>query len=508
MLLCLSVAFLYPLTSGSSEVEHPQSLVAWHQNLAHRDDLDDKTKRRLFRILSTPKDFSEPQPFETLQGGAATVRGDGNRNAFSKPSANLRGSALADFAVGNGIFKKLWTPSPSSTLASDGLGPVFNARACQRCHLKDGRGHPPTQGKYWENGDDAVSFVVGLSLPKESTERLPIGRQLHDFAAPGLKREGRVVVHYTPKTVRYADGHQVTLRVPNYRVSGSHSVLSNQTVLQPRVANQVIGLGLLEAVHAGDILKRADPDDHNGDSVSGRANWTLDRSTGSKVLGRFGWTANQPNLRQQSAAAFSTDMGLSTSLFSDPWGDCALTQVKCRALPHGQGRFSSKTSLEPEVPDVLLDLVTFYVGNLGVPRRRNADDPTVLLGKRVFHETGCASCHTPNYLTRDDETVRAEHRRQLIWPYTDLLLHDMGLDLADKQIDGTAANREWRTPPLWGIGLTKQVSGHTQFLHDGRARSLEEAILWHGGEGEFAQQRFLRLPRAERAALIAFLESL
>lgn len=487
--------------------------------LPHRTDLSLETRQRLAPIVALQNDFSKPQPFEAMSAGAATVRSIPSTDAFSKFSQNLPPARQADFAVGNGVFKKLWTTSPSSTLASDGLGPVYNSRACQRCHLKDGRGHPLPEGRYWENGMTAVSFVLGLSIPSSESSALRaenqaervvpepnLGTQLHDFSVPGLSREGRPMVRYETFEVTLGDGTTVELRKPHYSIVDTVVPPHPDTMISPRVANPMIGLGLLEAIHEADLRELADPDDADGDGISGKLSTSVDVATGKPAIGRFGWKATQPNLRQQSAFAFATDMGLSTSLVDTPQGDCTAAQTTCLSLPNGEGRYAAPD--EPEVPDELLDLVTFYAANLAVPRRRNVDDPTVLRGKELFNEAGCASCHRPAFLTRDDASVPKEHRRQLIWPYTNLLLHDMGEGLADNRPQGNATGREWRTPPLWGIGLTQRVSGHTQFLHDGRARDLTEAILWHGGEAQKSRDAFAAMDKEARGALITFLESL
>ena len=314
------------------------------------------------------------------------------------------------------------------------------------------------------------------------------------------------MVRYETFNVTLGDGTTVELRRPHYTIADTQNPPHPDTMISPRVANPMIGLGLLEAIHEADLRQLADPGDVDGDGISGKLSLGIDVVTGEPAIGRFGWKAPQPNLRQQSAFAFATDMGLSTSLVDAPHGDCTEAQTTCLGLPTGEGRYAAPD--EPEVPDELLDLVTFYAANLAVPRRRDVDDPTVLRGKELFNEAGCASCHRPSFLTRDDASVPKEHRRQLIWPYTDLLLHDMGEGLADNRPQGSATGREWRTTPLWGIGLTQRVSGHTQFLHDGRARNLTEAILWHGGEAQNSRDSFAAMNKDAREALITFLESL
>jgi CxxC motif-containing protein (DUF1111 family) len=330
------------------------------------------------------------------------------------------------------------------------------------------------------------------------------GRQLQDLAVPGLSAEGRMAIRYTEETVTLAGGETVSLRKPGYAVADpAYGPLDPATTLSPRVAPAMIGLGLVEAIPEADILAHADPDDRDGDGISGRAAIVRDRRTGKPALGRFGWKAQNATVRDQSADAFAGDIGLSTPDRPDAHGDCTAAEKTCRAMPTGvQKRLGPE-----EAPDPILDLVTFYSENLAVPARRKASFPETLKGKQVFYEAGCISCHVPKFVTRRDTAEKAQSF-QLIWPYSDFLLHDMGDGLADGQQAGLASGREWRTPPLWGIGLTRTVSGHSFFLHDGRARSLTEAILWHGGEAEKARNAFSSLSKDDRQALITFLESL
>ena len=313
-----------------------------------------------------------------------------------------------------------------------------------------------------------------------------------------------MVISYTEEPVTLKGGDVVSLRRPSYSVADlGYGPFGTDTTISPRVTQAMTGLGLIEAIHPGDILAHADPDDRDGDGVSGRAAIVRDPVTGEKVLGRFGWKAQSATVRQQSADAFVTDIGISTPLSKNSHGDCTQAQVACLGMADGvQARLG-----DTEAPDPVLDLVTFYAENLAVPARRKASFSEILAGKKVFYEMGCISCHIPKFVTRRDAANKA-HAFQLIWPYSDFLLHDMGEGLADGQGVGEAGAKEWRTPPLWGIGLTKTVSGHTFFLHDGRARNLTEAILWHGGEGQTARDRFADLEKADRQALITFLESL
>lgn len=452
---------------------------------------------------------------ESPGGGATTRRSRVNRDAFSQPSQGISFENEGRFRIGNSIFRKFWVTAPSSTDSSDGLGPLYNARGCQNCHLKDGRGHPPAAN--WPE-ETAVSMFLRLSIPPRNEEERRLiaerrvnvipeptyGAQLQNFAVQGVPIEGHMRIDYTDKTVELGDGTRVVLREPKYSVVElGYGALHPETMLSPRVAPQMIGLGLLEAIPEDVIRSRADPDDRDGDGISGRTNevWSIEDQ--KAVLGRFGWKAGNPSIAQQSAEAFAGDIGIANPLMPAAYGDCTSTQTVCLNAPNG----NSARQDGHEVGKELFDLVVFYTQNLAVPPRRRADDPEVLAGKSLFNTIGCASCHVPSTMTG---TVPGQPHlsNQKIWPYTDLLLHDMGEGLADGRPEGIANGREWRTPPLWGIGLTGAVSRHTLLLHDGRARNIEEAILWHGGEAQKARDAYAKLDADERAALVKFVKSL
>jgi CxxC motif-containing protein (DUF1111 family) len=456
------------------------------------------------------------EPGEELPGGAATAVGStDHRDAFSRASGGIGLPGEARFKIGNAIFRKLWVSAPASTKSSDGLGPIYNARGCQNCHLKDGRGRPPAAN--WPH-EAAVSMFLRLSIPPETDEQRRLisehrasviaeptyGGQLQNFAVQGHEAEGQMVIRYEDVPVRLGDGTTITLRKPSYSVAAlAFGPMHPSVLLSPRVAPPMIGLGLLEAVPESAIRAAADPDDADHNGISGRPREVWSREEGRVTLGRFGWKAGSPTVRQQSAVAFAGDMGLSTSLFPSSSGDCTARQAACLAAPSG----NSPGENDPEVGDELLDLVTFYAKNLAVPARRNATSPEVLRGRTLFTSAGCSACHRPSFTTG----IAADQphlSNQAIWPYTDLLLHEMGDGLADHRPEGGATGSEWRTPPLWGIGLTLTVSGHTFFLHDGRARSISEAILWHGGEAQAARDAFARMSKKERDALVAFVNSL
>ncbi|MEO4047621.1 di-heme oxidoredictase family protein [Pseudomonas sp. CAU 1711] len=444
------------------------------------------------------------EPGEALSGGSATVR-QSDHNAFSLPSANLAPSRRLEFAVGNSFFRNPWVIAPSTTTARDGLGPLFNTNACQNCHIKDGRGHPPPA-----NARSAASMLVRLSIAGDDSpahaelrRRLGVvpepvyGGQLQDMSNPGSVPEGKVRVEYDKHPVTLADGSVIELRKPRLLIDQlGYGPLHPDALFSARVAPPMIGLGLLEAIPESAILAAADPDDSDGDGIRGMPNRVWDDARGETVLGRFGWKAGQPGLNQQNAHAFAGDMGLTTGLLARD--DCTAAQVDCRTLPDGGS---------PEVSDNILASVLFYSRNLAVPARRDVDDLEVRRGKQLFTAAGCQKCHTPSFVTATD-AAEPELASQTIRPYTDLLLHDMGEGLADGRPEFLANGRQWRTAPLWGIGLTEAVNGHTQFLHDGRARNLLEAILWHGGEAERSRQAVVDFAAGERDALLAFLNSL
>ncbi|CCN50497.1 putative thiol oxidoreductase [Vibrio nigripulchritudo MADA3029] len=441
--------------------------------------------------------------YDTKSGGNTSVKKDGS-NAFSLPANNLPMTSRLDFSVGNSFFRNPWVQAPASTDARDGLGPLFNTNGCQNCHIKDGRGHPPEEGD-----EHAVSMLVRLSIPAMTPEQkkafimngvIPeptYGGQLQDFALPDAKPEGKVNITYSDVVVTFKDGEQVTLRKPNLTITNlNYGEMHPDTQFSARVAPPMIGLGLLEAIPEETILAMADPEDKNKDGISGKVNRVWDVQAKGFALGRFGWKAGQPNLMQQNAAAFNGDLGLTSALF--PVENCTENQSTCNDLPHGG---------KPEVSEKILNFVEFYSQHLAVPIRRNTRDPQVQLGQAKFAEAGCQSCHAVNIKTAKNDRLPALSE-QIIHPYSDMLLHDMGEGLADNRPEYLANGREWRTQPLWGLGYTKEVNGHTNLLHDGRARNVLEAVLWHGGEAKPAQENVLNMSKKEREALVAFLNSL
>ena len=467
-------------------------------------------------VVRPTSSFTEAEQYELLPAGAATSRKMINADSFSHNSANMAFERELDFKVGNGFFRRIWVSAPASTQAADGLGPLFNARSCQRCHLKDGRGHPPAAN--WPD-DNAVSMLLRLSIPPQTPAQKqaiengqlatipePVyGGQLQDRSIAGIPAEGHIHIEYSEQSAPLNGGETASLRKPVYSVTGlGYGPMHPQTRLSPRIAPPMIGIGFIEVIPNEDILAASDPEDADGDGISGRPNYVWSEKLGRLTLGRFGWKAGKGTVEDQVAAAFSRDIGISTPLFPDAAGECTEFQKECRQAHTG----ASLQYANLEAHGQIVDLVNFYSRNLAVPARRKPADPNVLAGKKLFYKTGCSVCHRPKYITPGNIPGMPEQSRQLIWPYTDLLLHDMGEELADHRPEGRASGREWRTPPLWGIGLTEAVNGHTFFLHDGRARNLLEAILWHGGEAEIAKQTVVDMSPEQRRNLIRFLESL
>jgi CxxC motif-containing protein (DUF1111 family) len=435
------------------------------------------------------------QLLEPNSGGATTVANT-DRHAFSRPAANLDVSKRAAFSIGNAFFNSPWVVAPASASARDGLGPLFNARSCDSCHNNDGRGRPP------EHGDIPVSLVIQFATPTPGINNEPgadpaYGVNLNPQAVGGVPAEGSIRIRTREVHGAFADGERYTLLAPEYEFTDlAYGPLADGTGFSPRVAPSVFGAGLLEAIPESQILERSDPDDLDRDGISGRPNRVWDHRAQRVALGRFGWKANQPDIAHQTAAAFSSEIGMSSSL--RPGQNCTDAQPQCRSAPSGG---------EPEISDEMFEHIVRYQRMLGVPARRNLESSQVRTGAKMFMDAGCAACHRSTFVTGDVPGEPALSR-QTIHPFTDMLLHDMGAALADNRVDFEAAPNEWRTPPLWGLGLQQAVNSHTRLLHDGRARDINEAILWHGGEAKRAQQAYLSMTKEQRAALLAFLNSL
>ncbi len=436
-----------------------------------------------------------PEDGEEFSGGGATFFNT-SQEAFGFSAVELTADEQTAFGVGNSLFRQSWVSAPASTTARDGLGPFFNAIACASCHFKDGRGRPPLFDGELGQGLLLKLTVAGTDPHGFSLPDPVYGGQLQDNSVLGQTVKGKYNITYQDINGTLADGTIVTLKKPTYTfVDLGYGAMGSGVMVSPRIAPQIVGLGLLEAIPQSAILAYADENDSNGDGISGKANYVYNFDSNSLQMGRFGWKANQPNVRQQVATAFSNDMGITSALFPD---EHCPPGVDCNSIPNGGS---------PEITDVNLDRVVLYSQTLSVPGRRNHKEQNVLRGKKIFETIQCNSCHVQRYQTGSDHPIAAM-RNQTIRPYTDLLLHDMGNALADNAPDFLASGNEWRTPPLWGIGLIQTVNGHTNLLHDGRARNVTEAILWHGGEAENSKNQFKNLTTSERNDLLDFINTL
>lgn len=441
-----------------------------------------------------------------LTAGAATAFATG-RNAFSMPIPTLDDAELARFAVGNSFFRRNWVEAPASTTARDGLGPHFIARSCGGCHVQDGRGAPPDARK--GPSEPPVALLIRLSIPGTGAHGGVVpdpvyGDQLSNTAIQGVQPEGQVRIQYQTVRGRFADGSAYQLRKPHYSINHlAYGPLAPGVMLSPRIAPQMAGVGLIEAILESDILANAAAQAATPGPIKGKPNQVWDDFAQAQRVGRFGWKANQASLASQTAGAFLGDIGITSAQHPDE--ACSPAQKDCLAAPRGAH------GTAPEIDERTLSDVVFYQSTLAPAARRNWNDAQVVRGQALFDQAQCSACHRPSYTTGSapfPQLSSAKVQGQPIWPYTDLLLHDMGADLADGRPDFAANGRQWKTPPLWGVGLIHDVNGHRRLMHDGRANGVLEAILWHGGEAQQARQKVLQLNAQDRRALVAFVESL
>ncbi|WP_202717153.1 di-heme oxidoreductase family protein [Thiothrix subterranea] len=431
-----------------------------------------------------------------LVSAAGISTGDTSRRALSKAMEELDDAQRERFASGRGLFDQMWVIAPSTDEAVDGLGPVYNRISCVACHPGNGRGRAPDA-----ESEEMRSMLVRLSIPGVGEHGGPLphpayGEQLNEQGVPGVPGEGRIAVKYQDIPLFLHGGTGVTLRKPSLVWREAHYGTPDGVLTSARIGPALVGMGLLEAVPEAEILKWADPDDKNQDGISGRANTVWDAAVQQNALGRFGLKANVATLRQQIAGAFIGDLGITSPLF--PHENCSMAETACARTVNGGN---------PELSAVQLDDITFYHQTLAIPERRQRDTAQVQRGQQLFQQAQCAACHRPMLYTAANAKPDLLSQR-IIEPYSDLLLHDMGEPLADGRPDFAANGYEWRTPPLWGIGLAEAVGDQVHYLHDGRARNLLEAIVWHRGEAAASQQAVWAMTVEDREALLAFLRSL
>ena len=417
-----------------------------------------------------------------------------NRDAFSLPAPALNSAELRIFNFGNRLFNTNWVVAPASASGFDGLGPLFNRVSCSGCHLRDGRGRAPNAGE-----SELLSMIVRISVPGIDAQGGPkpvpgYGTQINDRAIPGVQPEARIQIKWQEIPGRYADGSAFSLRKPLIKFDKlAYGRLPKNILGSPRVASAVIGMGLIENITDATLLALSDPNDVNNDGISGRVNRVYSNSIAANAIGRFGWKASVATLSDQNLSAALGDVGI-TSKF-EPNQNCMPQQTACRRAVDGG---------DPEIPDNFADKLNQYVRTLGVPQQRPAT-PQSKLGAILFRQFRCTGCHVETLRT-GSQSSHAYLNNQAINAYTDLLLHDMGLGLADARPDFEATGSEWRTAPLWGLGLVPLVNDHDNYLHDGRARGFAEAILWHGGEAAQSKEQFRSANKAQRQALLEFLQ--
>ena len=431
-----------------------------------------------------------PNLEERINAGGETTVFSENSNAFSTPATNLYGTDLDLHLIGDTNFESAFVTAPASV--NGGLGTIFNNTTCVSCHPRDGRASFPS------NITNLSGLLVRASIPGIDSHGGPspvpgFGTQIQNQAIFGTLPEARYQVTFVDKIETFADGTSVVLKRPVIILIDPYTSLPAGVLLSPRIAPPVFGLGLLEAIPESNLLAHQDINDTDGDGISGKANYVWDPMSQQTILGRFGWKANTGTILVQCAGAYVEDMGVTNYVFPNESG---------ANQSNGQDGLSD----DPEISNDILNQVAFYCRSLGVPAARNLTKDLVRKGAKTFDDISCTKCHTPKQQTGPG--IISAVSNQTIFPYTDLLLHDMGADLADNRPDFLADGNEWKTRPLWGIGLTEVVNGHTNFLHDGRARNITEAILWHGGEAQQSKEKFKQLSTTKRNELLAFINSL
>lgn len=446
-------------------------------------------------LFSCSKDSKEdyvsfPALEKRANAGGGTTIYTASSNSYNSPAPNLNGADLDMHLAGDAQFEAAFVSAPAEV--NGGVGPIFNNSSCIACHAKDGRARFP------DNINSLSGFFLRASLPGIANDGGPVpvpnyGLQIQNQAIAGFEPEAQYAVDFLTITEILADGTKINLQKPSYRLINGYMPVPDNILLSPRIAPPVFGLGLLEALPEEEILMNQDIYDSDADGISGKANYFHDTATGKTLLGRFGWKANTATVLEQCAGAYNGDMGVTNYMFYQETG-------------FGQRNGDDGLGENIEIIDEILDQVAFYCKTLAVPAARNLNDEAVIQGSQIFDRIDCAKCHVPSMTTGPSEISAISN--QVIYAYTDMLLHDMGEGLADNRPDFLADGQEWKTRPLWGIGLSKVVNGHTDFLHDGRAKNLTEDILWHGGEAENSKNQFKQLPTQERNNLLKFLNSL
>ncbi|MBO1254268.1 c-type cytochrome [Alteromonas sp. 5E99-2] len=445
-----------------------------------------------------PFDESELKP-----GGEMTSKRVSKRT-FVNAGEGIPSMAELNFWTGFSLFRDPWVTAPSTTKDRDGLGPLFNTRSCISCHLDGARGNAENEGIVLPS-----ALIIRLNPFEDRNLVDPVyGGQFQPRAIPlqhaswgaKLLGEGKLKLSYSEIEGAYADGEKYSLRKPSYElVELNYGELHKGIGISPRFAPVIYGAGLIDAIDESDFIALEDVNDEDNNGISAKYNRVQDAQTGETRIGRFGLKGLHSTLRQQVAGAFKNDIGINNTIF--PGDVCTETQVACEKASEFGGQKG------PEIPDKLLDLVMDFSRWIGVPPARQLTEGVAQDGRELFFKSGCVNCHTPSFTTSQDY-ADPYLSGQKIYPYSDFALHDMGEGLADNTLENDANGNEWRTPPLWGLGLQINYRSSATFLHDGRANTLSEAILWHGGEGEQSKQAFINMNKHDRDALVVFLKSI
>ena len=434
------------------------------------------------------QEFTPAEQDPRLSGGSQTAFDEGT-GAFDHSFTGLNEHDQLIHDIGDNKFSSAFVTAPAHV--NPGIGPLYNNISCGSCHQSQGSGSPPTPGQ------NLSSFFLRLSSGTDAhggPGNVPgFGGQLQNNGIYGTTKEGDFSVSYTTQNFTFPDGEVVTLRAPTYAIYNTYMPLPINVAVSPRMAPAVFGLGLLENVGDATIIAMASQAATDTNVIPGHPNYVWDVVKNAMVVGRFGHKAERPDIPQQIGIALNEDIGITNRIF--PMESC-----------YGQPQYQDD-GLHPEISDSSFNTLVFYMRTIQAPARRNVQDPTVLRGEQLFKQAKCVGCHRQTLVT-DVNVLLPQVSNQTIHPYTDLLLHDLGAGLADGRPVYNASGSEYRTCALWGIGLTQIVTGQTSFLHDGRATTLEQAILWHGGEAGYSKNFFVNLPKSDRNALIAFLNSL
>jgi CxxC motif-containing protein (DUF1111 family) len=500
--------FEYYVGSGrlQPKVQHPYSHAASYQSIT--DVTMDQFGYAQHVPNITPTELNNFIDGKVLfEGDFATHVGYNPPTTFDCPRGVAPGTPFPPLSMAPGPSPIFTAGSAFTNMAlAAAARPGFTSSACFSCHHLDGKGQPADTAGGMGN---TLLKLWAASADLKSAGPDPIYGTILDQVATNGTPEGKATVTWAEMTGAFADGTPYSLRKPVLAMSAMRDgALAASTHISMRIPRPVFGLGFLEAVPDATILANADPTDKNNDGIKGRPNIVTDPATGAQVLGRFGWKAGTASLRHQAALAFVNDIGLTSPLF--PKHSCGALQTAC---------LNAVNDSAPQLTNTDLDHIESYMRGLSVPPRRNYDDPQAARGQALFASIGCIKCHIPNMVTSSTYPI-PEMRGINFQPFTDLLLHDMGPGLADDAPveEGTAGGSDWRTCPLWGNGTGTAVmfpatnpfdpNGQPPpggvYLHDGRARSITEAILWHGGEAAIPQSLFVHMAAADRAALLAY----